>query len=79
MLTLRGSLTPGSRQAYADALDGAAPVIAPMELKSAADGTYSIEGQVSSPRPPSDFTLRLLPRHPDVHEPLDLALVLWEH
>jgi glycogen phosphorylase len=76
-----GALHPAdvAVQAYADPVNGAAPVAAPMELKPSADGTYTAEGQVSSSRPASDFTLRLLPRHPDSHEPLDLPLVLWEH
>jgi glycogen phosphorylase len=66
-------------QAYADPLNGAAPDAAPMQLKPAGDGTYLVEGQISSPRPPSDFTLRVLPQHPEAHEPLDLPLVVWEH
>jgi starch phosphorylase len=66
-------------QAYADPLDGAAPEIAVLQPNSGEGGSYWYEGQVPAHRAPSDFTLRLLPQHPEAHQPLDLPLVLWEH
>jgi starch phosphorylase len=66
-------------QAYADPTDGAGPEIAPMSLVAADGGSYWYEGQAPAMRPPGDFTVRLLPYHPDARQPLDVPLVRWEH
>jgi starch phosphorylase len=66
-------------QIFADPRDGARPELQPMTPKAADSGAYCYEGQVPALRPPGDYTIRLLPRHPDAHQPLDLPLVLWEH
>jgi starch phosphorylase len=66
-------------QLYADPRDGAAPEVIPLELRSGDGGSYCYEGPLPGDRPPGDFTLRLLPRHPDAHLPLDAPLVVWEH
>jgi starch phosphorylase len=75
-----GALHPEdvAAQVYADPMNGAGPEVAPLTLKTSRDGAFWYEGQVSSRRPPGDFTVRLLPQHPDAHQPLDLPLVLWE-
>ena len=65
-------------QAYADPLDGAQPDITHLEARSADGGACWYEGQTPAHRPPEHFTLRLLPRHPAAHQPLDLPLVLWQ-
>jgi starch phosphorylase len=66
-------------QAYADPVKGAAPLIAPMAVTTAnGDGTHWFEGRVAADRLPDDFTIRVLPWHPDARQPLELPLVLWE-
>lgn len=76
-----GALSPEevTAQIYAEPVDGGAPETVPMLLQSANGGACWFEGRVPNRRPPGDFTVRLLPRHPDAHQPLDVPLVLWEH
>jgi starch phosphorylase len=76
-----GALRPEdvTAQLYADPRDGGAPEVVPLELQSDGGDSYSYEGSLPQDRPPGDFTLRLLPRHPDAHLPLDAPLVVWEH
>ncbi len=75
-----GALRPEdiAAQLYAEPLNGAAPEIVPMQLRPAEDGAYTAAAQIPAHRPPGDYTVRLLPRHPEADQPLDLPLVLWE-
>jgi starch phosphorylase len=65
-------------QVYADPRDGAAPETAPLGECSSENGATLYEGGLPTQRPARDFTLRLLPAHPDARQPLDLPLVLWQ-
>jgi starch phosphorylase len=64
---------------FAEPLNGSTPEIVPMRLRPADADVYTAEGQVPAHRPPSDYTVRLVPRHPNADQPLDLTLILWEH
>ena len=66
-------------QLYAEPLVGSSPEIVPMALKSAENAACRYETVVPAHRPPGDFTVRLLPYHPDANQPLDVPLMLWEH
>jgi glycogen phosphorylase len=76
-----GALRPEdvTAQLYAEPRDGAGSTVVALELRPAGDGAYTFEGPLPGNRPAGDFTLRLLPRHPDAHQPLDAPLVAWEH
>jgi starch phosphorylase len=76
-----GSLRPEDvqPQVYAEPLNGASPEIIPMKQNGTEGGATSFEAQVPARRPASDYTVRVLPQHPDAQQPLDLPLVLWEH
>jgi glycogen phosphorylase len=76
-----GALRPEdvAAELFAEPLDGTAPEIMPMQIRPAEAGAYTAEGQIPAHRPPGDYTVRLVPRHPDADQPLDLPLVLWEH
>lgn len=66
-------------QVYAEPPNGGSPEVVPLERKSGETGVSWFEGALPAHRPAGDFTVRLLPRHPDAHQPLDLPLVLWAH
>jgi len=66
-------------QVYADPVDGAGPVAAPLQpVDREGDGLW-YEGRVATDRPPEHLTVRLVPQHAEAQQPLDLPLVLWEH
>ena len=42
------------------------------------NGTYEFKGMVSAERSASDYTVRIVPFHADVHIPLETNRVVWE-
>jgi starch phosphorylase len=50
-----------------------------MKLNGTDGAAVSYEAKVPANRPAADYTVRVLPHHPDAQQPLDLPLVLWEH
>jgi starch phosphorylase len=46
-------------------------------IPGAANG-HLYTGKVSASRPSSHYTVRVLPHHPDVRVPAELALILWQ-
>ena len=68
---------------YADALspDGASERLAMTAAEDAANNTESCvyRVEVTTQRALADYTVRVLPDHPEAQLPLDLSLVTWEH
>ena len=46
-------------------------------IPGAANG-YLYTGKVPASRPSGQYTVRILPHHPDVRVPTELALILWQ-
>ena len=66
---------------YADGINGDSPMRQEMKLlnKSSAAGDSCLFGvKVSSVRPVSDFTARVIPHHNGVAIPLEAAQILWQ-
>lgn len=66
---------------YADGIGGADPALQEMKLvdRQAAAGGYRVYGgTVSSARPSTDYTARVIPRHAGVPVPLEAAQILWQ-
>jgi len=67
---------------YADAATGGQPEQIQMQrrmrLKRAQNG-YIFSARVSSDRPASDYTPRVIPWHPDANVPLETSEILWRH
>lgn len=69
-------------QLYADPLDGGDPVTLPLERGESLLGTghgYIFQGSVPDDRPLSDYTPRIVPRHPEASVPLEADFILWHH
>ena len=68
-------------QLYADPLPGGAPECCRLAqgepLVGAAKG-WTYAAQVKTNRPAGDFTVRIVPRHPDAAIPLEAAEILWQ-
>ncbi len=66
-------------QLFADGMKGEAPIIQLMLCsKDAKDGRYTYNATVSSSRPASDFTPRVIPNLSGVSVPLETNLILWQ-
>ena len=69
---------------YADADEGGAPLVQPMErgepLPGASAGPRAAvyHATVDTARPPEHFTARVVPFHSDAHVPIELPLVAWQ-
>ncbi len=66
---------------FADGVNGGAPVRQEMKLVrqlAGATGGYMFSAAVSSSRPPTDYTARVIPRCEGVAVPLESAHVLWQ-
>ncbi|MCC6958038.1 MAG: alpha-glucan family phosphorylase [Anaerolineales bacterium] len=66
---------------YAEGLDGGDPVLQPMKvvrLKPDDTGGHVYRASVSTERPPTDYTARIVPYHDGVAVPLELDLILWQ-
>jgi glycogen phosphorylase len=78
-----GDLDPAAVcvELYVDAVEGAAPSRHAMQctrsLTGAADA-YVYTAQLPDVRLPNDYTLRLIPYHPDAIVPLEAAQILWQ-
>ena len=75
-----GPLLPGDVEAqlYAAPRNGDTPEIIPMKPRAAEDRACWYEAQVPAGRSPSEFTVRVVPTHPDAQQPLDMPLVTWK-
>lgn len=66
---------------YADPREAGAPEIIELVRGEPIAGTangYIYAGRVRSMRPAEDFTVRIVPYHPGVRIPSELALILWQ-
>jgi len=60
---------------------GAAPLRQRMSLETpteGSNGSYSFKGNVSAARSESDYTVRVVPYHAEIHVPLETNRILWE-
>jgi starch phosphorylase len=77
-------LEPGLLQVelFADGVNGEPPMIRKMMRASKTEGKtngYYYNASVSSDRPASDYTPRVIPCIPGIATPLETALILWQH
>jgi starch phosphorylase len=66
---------------YADGINDSVPVMQEMELLhslAGETGGYVYSAAVSSSRPPSDYTARLIPYFDGVAVPLEFDPILWQ-
>jgi starch phosphorylase len=66
---------------YAEPSDGAAAEVATLVGDGAvpgATGAYFYRGTIGGARPPGDYTVRVIPSHPGVHIPAEMALIRWQ-
>jgi len=77
-----GSLDPEAVRVelYAEGADGDEPVRQEMARGSQLVGAngYTYSAQVTSTRPPSDYTARVIPHRPGVAVPLEQARICWQ-
>jgi len=78
-----GDLAPDTVQVelYADGINGNGAVrhiMAPARSLVGAVNGYAYRASVPSSRPASDFTARVIPRHPDALVPLEANSILWQ-
>ena len=77
-----GSLRPEwiGVELYADGADGKEPARQAMQrgARLAAENGFSFTARVPATRPPSDYTVRVFPRFPGVHVPLEACQILWQ-
>ncbi len=67
---------------YADPNQGDGPVHQEMALTHQprnATGTSTYHAAIPAARPPTDYTVRVLPRHDGTAVPLETACILWQH
>jgi starch phosphorylase len=67
-------------QLYADATEQNESVCQPLErgeLLSGTNNAYVFLGSVAENRPASDYTPRIVPRHPEASVPLEANFILW--
>lgn len=66
---------------YAEPTENAVPEIQSLVRGTAISGAvngYIYAGNVVTPRPLDDFTVRIVPRHPGVRIPAELPLIFWQ-
>jgi starch phosphorylase len=66
---------------YADSIQGGKPAIEVMTASlPRADllGRFDYSAQVPATRPASDYTVRIIPRHPNASVPLEADQILWQ-
>jgi starch phosphorylase len=78
-----GNLNPDQLQMelYADSVQGGQPVIEVMiasKHSAVARGVLTYSAQVPATRPASDYTARVIPRHPNASVPLEARQILWQ-
>jgi starch phosphorylase len=80
---LPGNLNPDQLtvELYADSVQGGQPVLEVMIApKPSADspGVVTYSAHVSTTRPASDYTARIIPHHPNASVPLEARQILWQ-
>jgi len=66
---------------YADGRSGASALrqeMTPQGARSEKSGCLTYQASVSAARPASEYTARVIPRHPGVAVPLESARILWQ-
>jgi starch phosphorylase len=66
---------------YADSEQGGKPAIEAMTAsipRPNSPGVFIYSTQVSATRPASDYTARIVPRHPNASVPLEVGKILWQ-
>ena len=63
---------------YADGVMGSAPMRQEMKRIRGASGTYAYSAAVSAGRPPTDYTVRVIPHYDGVAVPLEVGTILWQ-
>jgi len=79
-----GDLDPETLQAelFANGIDGKGPEVQKMSRGTKIEGSdnaYYYNASVSSGRPATDYTTRVIPTLPGVSVPLETNLILWQH
>ena len=79
-----GDLIPDTLQLelFANGIDGESPQVQKMIRGAKIEGTdnaYYYNASVSSGRPATDYTPRVIPNLPGVSVPLETNLILWQH
>ena len=67
---------------YANGINDRDPIVQKMSLGTKIEGTdngYYYNASVSSKRPATDYTPRVIPNFPGVSVPLETNLILWQH
>jgi starch phosphorylase len=80
---LPGNINPDQLQVelYADSIHGGKPVLEVMMTpKPSVDspGVVTYSAHVSTTRPASDYTARIIPHHPNASVPLEAWQILWQ-
>ncbi|MGA3011146.1 MAG: alpha-glucan family phosphorylase [Terracidiphilus sp.] len=78
-----GALTQDQLQIelYADSAQGSKPALEVMsasEARADLTGTLVYSSQVPATRPASDYTVRIIPHHPNGSVPLEASQILWQ-
>jgi starch phosphorylase len=79
-----GDLDPDTLQVelFANAIDGKGPLAQKMTRGAkieGADNAFHFNASVTSGRPATDYTPRVIPNLPGVSVPLETNLILWQH
>jgi starch phosphorylase len=79
-----GDLIPDTLQLdlFANGIDGESPQVQKMTRGAKIEGSYNAyyyNASVSSRRPATDYTSRVIPNLPGVSVPLETNLILWQH
>ena len=79
-----GDLNPDTLQLelFANGIDGESPQVQKMTRGAKIEGSdnaYYYNASVSSRRPATDYTTRVIPNLPGVSVPLETNLILWQH
>jgi starch phosphorylase len=81
---LFGEISPDSVRVelFADATPEFAPEVVLLHQVHAIPGSingYIYAGEVAPSRPLGDFTVRVVPYHPNAFLPAELPLIAWQH
>ena len=66
---------------YADSVTGGKPalqVMTALEPRADSPGAFIYSAQLSAIRPASDYTVRIISRHPNASAPLEARQILWQ-
>jgi starch phosphorylase len=80
---LPGNLNPDQLtvELYADSIHGGKPVVEAMTASEPcpdSPGLLTYSAHVSTTRPASDYTARIIPHHPNASVPLEAEQILWQ-